>query len=191
MSLYVASVLTAGSILGTPLSKADIEAAITAVPGEDIGAIIVTLNARRESDSPFSAPVAPPRLMADSHENLIEAMRKFNIPKIVTMSAFGVGSSSPHLNIILRVLIRKLSNMSYQFKDHDLVDTEVKASGINYVLVRPSMLTEGPPAPIREWGEKGVGVGMLYKITRESVAEFLVDAAVEAKRNRETVVITN
>lgn len=129
--------------------------------------------------------------MADSHENLIEAMRKFGIPKIVTMSAFGVGNSSPHLNIILRVLIRKLSNMSYQFKDHDLVDTEVKASGINYVLVRPSMLTEGPPAPIREWGEEGVGVGMLHKITRESVGEFLVDAAVEGKRNRETVVITN
>ena len=130
-------------------------------------------------------------LIADSHLNLIEAMQKFNIPKVVTMLGFGVGNSSPHLNIILRVLIRKLSNMSYQFKDHDLVDTEVKVSGVNYVMVRPSMLSEGPPAPIREWGEKGVGVGIIYKITRESVAEFLVDAAVEDKRSRETVVITN
>ncbi|RJE25396.1 NmrA-like family [Aspergillus sclerotialis] len=178
-------------VKGTPLSKTDITTAITQSPNP-VGSIIVTLKARRATDNPFSPSIAPPRLMADCHKNLIEAMKEFSIGKIVTMSAFGVGDSSPNMNWVLRLLIRRLSNMAAEFHDHDLVDEEVRTSGVDFTLVRPVMMTEGSGLEVKEWGQTGDGVGMFAKVTRGSVAEFLLESAVGTKaRVREAVVISN
>ncbi|RAL02209.1 uncharacterized protein BO80DRAFT_424122 [Aspergillus ibericus CBS 121593] len=37
--------------------------------------VIVTLNARRASDSPFATPISPPRLMANCNANVVAAMK--------------------------------------------------------------------------------------------------------------------
>ncbi|KAK2741487.1 hypothetical protein FQN57_005620 [Myotisia sp. PD_48] len=178
-------------IKGTPLSLDDVKTAIESTPADPVKAIIVTLNAPRVSDNPYSASIAPPRLMADSHLNLATAMRMHGITKIVTMSAFGVGDSFPYMHILLRLVIRT-SSMAYQFEDHGLVDEEIKAANVDYVLVRPVMLTNGPAMPIVERGPLGdKGVGLLSKITKESVAQFLIDAAVKNDWNKKTIVITN
>ncbi|MCJ1351302.1 MAG: hypothetical protein MMC33_001286 [Icmadophila ericetorum] len=174
-------------IEGSPLNKPDVEAAFNAEP---VNAVIVTLNAPRKSDNPFSAPVSPPRLMADSHANIAAVMKQHGVTKIVTMAAFGVGDSFSNANVLIR-LIFKYSNMSYQFEDHGLVDQEMKASGLNYVLVRPTMLAEGEAQPIKEFGNTGRGVGVTSKITRKSVAVFLVDAAEKNKWDKTTPVLTN
>ena len=85
-------------------------------------------------------------------------MKKHGVRKIVTMAAFGVGDSFPNMHFLLRLTV-KLSNMSYQFEDHGLVDKEIKASRLDYVLARPAMLTEGDVLPIKEYGDLGRGVG--------------------------------
>ena len=175
------------NILGSPLDESDVQAAFNAKP---VSAVIVTLNAPRKSDNPFAASISPPRLMADSHANIIRIMKKHGTRKIVTMAAFGVGDSFPNMHFLLRLTV-KYSNMSYQFEDHGLVDQEIKASGLDYVLARPTMLAEGDAKAIKEHGDLGHGVGLMDKITRKSVAAFLVDAAERDQWNRKTPVLTN
>ena len=128
--------------------------------------------------------------MTDSHVNIVRAMKKHGVRKIVTMAAFGVGNSFPNMHLLLRWTV-KYSNMSYQFEDHGQVDKEIKASGLDYVLARPTMLAEGDVKPIKERGDLGQGVGLTEKITRKSVAVFLVDAAERDQWNRKTPVLTN
>ncbi|KAI4149534.1 MAG: hypothetical protein LQ340_004585 [Diploschistes diacapsis] len=117
-------------VQGTPLSPADVDRAFSSAPPTDrISSIIVTLSARRASDSPFAKPVSPPRLLADCHANLVAAMKTHpEVKKIVTMSAFGVGDSFVELPWAFRLLFRK-SSMAAQFADHDATDREVKATG--------------------------------------------------------------
>ena len=106
---------------GSPLSLDDILSAIRSTR-ETITAIVTTLNARRASDSPFAKVVSPPRLLADCHAQLVTAMKSHpEIKKIIVMSAFGVGDSSAHAPLILRLLFRH-SNMAEQFEDHDATD---------------------------------------------------------------------
>lgn len=182
---------SANIVKGTPLEKADIEKAITVTPHDPPSAIIITLNARRATDNPFSANVSPPRMMADSNANVVAAMEAHGITKIVTMSAFGVADSWLNMHLLLRATI-KISNMSHQWEDHAAVDGEMKQSELDYVLVRPVMLKEGERKPITFHGNVGAkGVGLTSSITRQSVAGFLVDAAEKGDWNRSTPVITN
>lgn len=128
--------------------------------------------------------------MADSNANIIAVMKEFDVRKIVVMQAFGVGDSWPHMHFLLRMLMKK-SNMYLQYDDHNLVDKEVKASGIDYVLARPARLEEGEAKPVKVYGDKGKGVAMMASITRESVANWLVSAAVQKTWDSQTPVLTN
>ncbi|MCJ1279917.1 hypothetical protein MMC21_007741 [Puttea exsequens] len=174
---------------GTPMNKEDIGKAVTATD-EPPSVIISTLNARRASDSPFSKPVGPPFMMADSTANLIDAMKQHQVSKIVIMQALGVGDSFPNLIAAMRWMVR-YSNLAAQYEDHDMLDREVKARGVNYVLARPARLTDGVKKPLRFYGNEGRGVGVFACVSRESVADFLVDAAEREEWNRSTPVITN
>ncbi|KAF3043790.1 hypothetical protein E8E12_010306 [Didymella heteroderae] len=173
--------------VGTPMKIQDVRKVFTHSKPD---VVIVTLSAPRASDSPFASVVAPPRFMADSTANVVTVMKEFNTPKIVIMQAFGVGESWVNMHCVMQLLMKK-SNMIYQYNDHNLVAKETKASGENYVFVRPSRLVEGEAKEIKEYLEHGRGVPVLAAITRKSVAKFLVDAAERNDWNNTAPVITN
>ncbi|KAJ5586887.1 uncharacterized protein N7459_002652 [Penicillium hispanicum] len=174
-------------VKGTPTKVEDVRKAF-AQRTPDV--VIVTLSAPRESDSPFAAPASPPRLMADCNANIVTVMKEFGVKKVVILQAFGVGESWGNMPCLLRMLMSK-SNMSYQYEDHNHADREVRASGVTYVMVRPSRLVETDVLTVREWPHNGKGVGLMASASRCSVARFLADAAIESKWDNSAPVITN
>lgn len=175
---------------GTPLSKSDVDQVFENA-NSPITAVLVTLNAPRESDNPFAKPIAPPGMMAEAHTNVLAAMKAHNVSRIVTMSACGTGDSFLNLSILLRLLFR-YSNMSYAFQDHDKVDGIIKSTaGVDWVLVRPMMLKDGDSLPIKDWGDQGLGVGLTANITRKSVASLLLDALDGTQWVGRTPVVSN
>jgi hypothetical protein len=192
-SLSKKAKLTIIKITGTPLQQSDIETAFTATFPSVPSAVIVTLASNRTSGSPWAPIASPPRLMADSHANLIAVMRAHSVRKIITMSAFGVGASLPNMTFLMRLVIA-YSNLQFAYDDHNQVDQEMKdpaRKDIDYVLVRPTRLTGGPKAPLRFYADEGVGLGVLQGVSRASVAGFLVDAVEGATWDRSTPVIAN
>lgn len=178
---------------GTPLKPEDIQKAFIADESSTPTAVVVTLNARRTSDSPFAAPApdTPPRMMADSVANIVSVMEQYNVDKIVINSALGTGSSFDAVNCLLKPVF-SYSNMKHQMVDHNAVDKETRKSGVNFVLVRPCMLVEGAPAEVKVYTENGKGSGFMPKITRESVARFMVVDALEGQDfDGKAPVITN
>jgi putative NADH-flavin reductase len=174
-------------VAGTPLSKDDVRKAFTASNPE---VVVVTLSAPRAGDSPFAAVISPPRLMADSNANLVAVMKEFNTQKIVIMQALGVAESWANMHWTVRMLMKK-SNMIYQYDDHNLVTEEVKASGENYVFVRPTRLEDGEAKEVKEWADDGRGVPMMSSCTRISVAKFMAEAVANRTWDNTAPVITN
>ena len=153
-------------------------------------AVLVALNAPRESDNPFAKTISPPRLMTDANANITKVMKQSGIRKIVTMAAFGVGDSYQNANFLVRLMISK-SNMKVQFEDHGLVDQDLKKSGLDYVLVRPAMLKGEEALPVKEYGNNGKGTSFMPSISRRSVAVFMLDAVEKDRWNGSTPVISN
>lgn len=178
-------------VQGTPLEQANIEQAFAATPDDPVHAVLVTLNASRESDSPFSKPVAPSFFIRDCVRNVTAVMAQHNVKRIIIMSSFGTGSSFAQLAWPMKLTF-KYTNMKLQLEDHDAVDAEVRGdSTLDWTLVRPAMLKEGEAAPVKEFGEAGEGVGLLSGITRASVADFMVKAIAEESWTKRAIVITN
>lgn len=152
--------------------------------------VIVTLNAPRATDSPFAAPICPPRLMADCNANIVKAMKQYDVRKTVILQAFGVGESWANMPCMLRLLMSK-SNMWHQYEDHNHTDREVRESGVDFVMARPSRLVETDEAEVKVWPDDGMGVGLMASTSRISVARWLVDAAETTRWDNTAPVMTN
>ena len=177
-------------VTGTPLEKTDVDKAFEATPEDKPTSVIVALSSKRETNSPFSKAVSPPRMMADANAILVKAMKEHAVRKLVVMQALGVGDSFKNLPFPMRMIVRN-SQMARSYEDHDLLDKEVRTCGLDYVLARPSRLTDGEILPIKFFGDKGNGIGSMSTITRQSIAAFLVDAAEKSDWNGKTPVVAN
>lgn len=171
-------------VKGTPLEPSNIESAFNAVPGDFPTAVIVTLGSSTEKGT---------RIMADAHENLVVAMKKYGVSKIVTLASFGVGSSLANITVIMRWAIAH-TGLGNSFADHNLVDEILKKSGLKFVLLRPARLTMAKKAPVQFLDDDGKGLGCfagLGGISRASVAGCMVDAVEKSTWDGRTPVITN
>ncbi|KAE8555773.1 hypothetical protein EYB25_000471 [Talaromyces marneffei] len=171
-------------VKGTPLEPSDIETAFSVVPDDIPTAVIVTIGSSKEKGT---------RLMADTHENLIAAMKRHGVSKIATLSSFGVGSSLPNITVIMRWAISN-TELANSFADHNHVDEILKKSGMKFVLLRAARLTLGRKAPVRFLGDNGKGLGLfagMGGISRISVAGCLVDAVEKSTWDGRTPVITH
>ena len=182
--------------MGTPLNQSDISHAL-ATSSSSVDVVLVTMNARRVSDSPFAAPDpnnSPPRLMADSVRNALSAMRAASppVPKIVVMSAVGTGESINNVNCGMRLVFTH-TNMRFSREDHDAVDQELRAAAkdVAFVEVRPWLLTDTDAAEVKVFPDDGKGAGFMPKVSRASVARFMVEAAEVSKYDGRAPVITN
>ncbi|KAF6820414.1 putative TrkA-N domain dehydrogenase [Colletotrichum musicola] len=185
-------------IPGSPLSLTDIQTAFSTPRAPD--AVIIALNPRRLSDSPFAAlhPETPEFLMRDSVRNVISAVRSSTsgssqTTKIVVNSMQGSGPSRSSLNLPVRLMMDH-TNMKHTLADHDAVDALLRseeARGVNWVLVRPPMLTDGDALPVRVFPDDGRGASWMPRITRASLAAFMVDAVERPDWDGQGPVVTN
>ncbi|KAL0935769.1 nad-dependent epimerase dehydratase [Colletotrichum truncatum] len=184
-------------VTGSPLSKSDIKAALSAAPSLTPSAAIVTLNTVRESESPFAPQLSPPRFLADSCANLCEVLEQEGISRIVFMSTAGVGDSWANLPWLSKAFMG-WTNIKYALEDHNLVDKEIRWTKMNWTLVRASRLEfddlekskeADTEADVETLGSAGIGMRMADSVSVSSAARFLVKVAVEGLFIKSAVVI--
>lgn len=182
-------------IRGNPTSQPDLLTALHASPSAP-QAVIIALGHRRLGASPFAAraPDSPADLLALTATSLIAAVRSLNLaspPKMIINSSLGVGSSWSGMSLPFRFVFSHASSMKLALEDHARVDALVRESGMPFVLARAAALKDGDAAAVREWDDNGKGAPWIPSITRESLAEWLVDAAEKDEWDGRAPVITN
>ncbi|KAF5660692.1 hypothetical protein FHETE_8855 [Fusarium heterosporum] len=177
-------------VAGSPLSKDDIRRALETSLGQPPSAAIMTLNANRKSESPFAAPLSPPRFLADSCANACEVLKETGIHRFVVMSTAGVGDSWGNLPLLSKAFMG-LTNVKYALEDHSLLDEEIRMTEVDWTLVRAVRLVfdnvEGKNMETLD--SAGTGMTMSDRANVGSVAKFLVKAAVESLYIKEAVVV--
>ena len=149
----------------------------TIVPGHD--AVIITasstsLKGFRDNPTYFSQGTA----------YTIEAMKANAVKRLVVLSAFGVGDSRRLANFFIdRLVIGFL--LKAPFQDHERQEKLVMESGLDWVIARPTRLTNGPAS---NHSVKTPGLQKVpSSISRAEVADFLVEAATTDKWLRQAV----
>ncbi len=112
-------------------------------------------------------------LLTEATRALVPAMTRSSARRLVCISALGVGDSRGHGGFVFDRLFQPLL-LSQAYKDKDRQEAAIRASSLDWVIVRPAMLTDDPAqGGIRAVSDlAGVNGG---KIARADVARFVVD----------------
>jgi putative NADH-flavin reductase len=164
----------------------DADAVARAVQGQD--AVVVTLgiseNALRVR---LLGPARTPLdVRSAGTRNVINAMRKHGVRRLVVQTTYGVGETRDRLGFMDKLFFSLL--LKPQIADTELQNAEVAASGLDWVIAQPVHLTDGeedvPPFVSTE-GETGN-----MKVSRKSVGRFLADAVRSAAFVRKSVALS-
>jgi uncharacterized protein YbjT (DUF2867 family) len=146
------------AVSGDVLDAADVGSAVS---GHD--AVCFVVGAGRE----------PSNVREQGTRNVVGAMQTSGVRRLVCLSSMGVGDSKANLpwftkKIIVGVYLR------HAFADHERQEAVVRDSGLDWTLVRPPHLKDGPRT-----GEYQHGFPVTYRdikgwITRSDVADFML-----------------
>jgi putative NADH-flavin reductase len=123
-------------------------------------------------------------LREDGTRVIVEAMENLGVKRFISLSSLGVGDSRENLgfftkHIVVDILLR------YAIADHERQESVVRASGLDWTIVRPGQLTDGPRTGVYQHGFPEGFRGIKTRISRTDVAEFMLKQVSDARYLRE------
>jgi putative NADH-flavin reductase len=126
-------------------------------------------------------------LIAGSLAAIVPAAEKHDVRRLIVISAFGVGDSTRNAPLVPRLMYRLL--LSDIYRDKKAGEDIVKASGIDWTIIHPVMLTTGPKTAIYRSGER-LELHGIPKVSRADVAHFALTQLADKTFLRKTAVIS-
>lgn len=143
-----------------------------AVAGQD--AVVVTLGI---SENPlrvrFMGPAHTPiDVRSVGTQNVISAMRKLGVTRLVVQTSYGVGETRDRLGLVEALFFELI--LKPQIADTEKQNREVAESGLEWVIVQPVHLTDDAEGEMPFVSTEGATGRM--KVSRNSVGRFLASA---------------
>jgi putative NADH-flavin reductase len=129
-------------------------------------------------------------IMSDGTRNIIAAMKAHNVRRLIVETSLEVGDSRGQSTRLFRWIFLPLL-LRNVFADKEIQEREIMASGLDWTIVRPGMLTNGPRT-----GEYQVWTGAPPPATRKSyvsradVADFMLKQLTDSNYLRKAVGMT-
>ncbi len=162
---------------GVRIAEGDVldpESVAAAIPGHD--AVIVALGSVNLKDA---------TTLSAGTRNVLAAMNRHGVRRLVALSAVGVAESWGQLPLLPKLLFRTM--LRNVLADHEAQEALVRDSSLDWTIVRAAILKDGPAT-----GEvTASNTGKVGNIQRADVAAFLVAAATEGTYRGQTISITS
>ncbi len=168
---------------GSPLDQVALGEA-----SRDCEYVLSVLNVSRKSDFPWAPLRAPSDLMSRTLESVLRLPGRGGLKKIVVCSAWGAKETRNDLPAWFRWSV-DYSNLRIAYRDHERQEDVLRASGVDFTIVRPTLLTGAP---------EGRGIRVTRNnapkprltIGRRSVARFMIRMLTDGGYSRQTVTIS-
>ena len=155
----------------------DGDALTAAVHGQDV--VISALG--------IGKALKPAGLIAGSVPRILRAMERESVRRLVFTSAFGVGETYHDAPFIPRIIFRTLLRRMYA--DKAAGEVELRRSPLDWTIVYPTRMTDGPATGQYRDGERLTLRGSLT-ISRADAADFLLAEAEDSAYVRTVVLIS-
>ncbi|MGW4847815.1 NAD(P)-dependent oxidoreductase [Nocardia brasiliensis] len=148
-----------------------------AVAGQD--AVLVSLGAGRKGV-----------IRAEGTRAVIEAMNRTGVKRLIVQTTLGVGDSKANLNFLWKYVMFGLL-LRQAFADHVQQEVYVRASDLDWTIVRPSAFTDGPRTGGFRRGFPADERGLSLKIARADIAAFMLEQLTDTTYLRQAPGISN
>lgn len=150
-------------------------------------AAISVLNISRKTDFPWSKLRTPEHYLSDVMTNLVKVLPDLKISPLIVCSAWGVGDSKKNLPFWFRLLV-DFSNIGVAYRDHERQEKLLVDSTLDWVIVRPTGLTNSTKMQEIKLIKKNSEKPNLT-ISRKTLASFMLDCVSnETYRGKKIVV---
>jgi putative NADH-flavin reductase len=151
-----------------------------------VDAVILTLGVRAGP----GMVLGPVDLFSRATQIVIDAMNKARVKRLICVTGFGAGDSRAKLGPLQAMFFQLLFGRAYD--DKDVQEVMVRKSGLDRIIVRPVILTNGP---INKTGRyKVLNNPKDWRsgtISRADVADFLVKQVQDPAYLGKTPVLTS
>jgi putative NADH-flavin reductase len=111
--------------------------------------------------------------LSEGTKNVVRAMEKLGVKRFVCESSLGIGDSKGQLGflynyVLIPILLRNI------FADKAVQEKLIKESTLDWVLVRPGALNNGPRTSVYRSGFNSTDTSIQAKISRADVADFML-----------------
>ena len=127
-------------------------------------------------------------LIERSMRAIVPSMERTGVRRLILVSAFGVGESRRYAPLIPRIMYRVL--LSDIFADKEVAEHYVRRSRLEWTIVQPVLLTDGPLTGNYRGGER-LDLHGMPKISRADVAHFILTEAGRDAFVRKVVVVSD
>src|SRR6266496_1079041 len=105
--------------------------------------------------------------------NIIMAMEEAGVRRLIYLSADTVRATRDELNAMRKVFVPLLFHNSAA--DHELNESMIKQSRLDWIIVRPPMLTNGARTSAYRSGERLRARAIIPQFSRADLAEFMLN----------------
>ncbi|MDA8089486.1 MAG: SDR family oxidoreductase [Nitrospiraceae bacterium] len=144
----------------------------------------------KEQDAVLSAlgftKGTPKTICADGLRNIIAAMKKHGVKRLIVESAYGAGNTR-NKGFYARVLWLIIKD---RILDKEEMEREIEGSGLEWVIARPVALTEGEKTGSYRAG-LDLKLGFFPRVSRADVADFMLSQLDDDKFVREMPTVSS
>lgn len=127
-------------------------------------------------------------LISHSMRAIVPAMESQGVRRLLFVSAFGVGETRRDVPLLPRIAQRLL--LADVFADKEAGEDYLRRSSLDWTLIHPAILTNGPRTAKYRVGER-LELHGLPKISRADVADFVLSQIEDATYLRKGVLISD
>lgn len=125
------------------------------------------------------------RVRAEGTKNIIRAMEKTGVNRLVCQTTLGAGDSKGNLNFFWKYIMFGFL-LKDAMKDHERQELYVQQSNLDWTIVRPAAFTDGAATGQYRHGFSGDAEALTLKIARADVAGFMLKQLVTDEYLRKT-----
>ena len=130
------------------------------------------------------------KIRAAGTKNIITAMQRKGIRRLVCQTTMGLGESQGNLNFFWKHIMFGLL-LKKAFQDHQLQEQYLLNSNLDFTIVRPSAFTDGEVTRNYNVGFDGNYKKLSLKISRADVADFMLQQLANKEYLKSAVSISN
>jgi putative NADH-flavin reductase len=116
----------------------------------------------------------PTRIQSEGTRNILRAMEIHSVPRLVCETSLGLGDSVGRLGLYFTFFVIPVI-LPFYFWDKTRQEQLIAASKVEWVIVRPGMLTNGKKRNAYRHGLKVGSFIWTARISRADVADFMLN----------------
>jgi putative NADH-flavin reductase len=116
----------------------------------------------------------PTRILSEGTRNILRAMEAHGVPRLVCETSLGIGDSAGRLGLYYTLFIIPVI-LPFYFWDKTRQEKLIVASRVEWVIVRPGVLTNGDKRGRSRHGRDVGSFLMTVRISRADVADFMLN----------------